>query len=63
MDPVARVWDVLDVSVREQPLDFRVIVGAGSGVKTQRRRKRSENQKKEGRLTVNRNKSPLYKCK
>lgn len=29
MDPVARVRDVLDVSVGEQPLDFWVIVRAG----------------------------------
>lgn len=28
MDPVARVWDVLDVSVWEQPLDFWVIFRA-----------------------------------
>lgn len=38
MDPVARVGDVLDVSIREQPLDLWVIIGAGSGVKTGRRR-------------------------
>lgn len=31
MDPVARVWDVLDVSVGEQPLDFWVIIRAGVG--------------------------------
>lgn len=36
MDPVARVWNVLDVSVGEQPLDFWVVIGAGSGVKTWR---------------------------
>lgn len=38
MDPVARVWDVLDVSAREQPLDFWVIIGAGSWLKTRRGR-------------------------
>lgn len=31
MDPVARVRDVLDVGIGEQPLDFWVIIGAGSG--------------------------------
>ena len=40
MDPVARVGDVLDVGVREQPLDLRVIVRAeewrqrGGGIRT-----------------------------
>lgn len=29
MDPVARVGDVLDVGVGEQPLDFWVIIRAG----------------------------------
>lgn len=36
MDPVARIWDVLDVSVREQPLDFWVVIRAGSGVNNKR---------------------------
>lgn len=31
---MAGVWDVLDVSAWEQPLDFWVIFGAGSGVKS-----------------------------
>ena len=39
MDPVAGVRDVLDVSHGEQPLDFWVIVGAGTRAKTRRRRK------------------------
>jgi len=37
VDPVARIWDVLDVGVREQPMDFWVIVRAGSGAKTRGR--------------------------
>lgn len=36
MDPVARIWDVLDVSQREQPLDFWVVIGAGSEVNNKR---------------------------
>ena len=31
MDPMAGVWDVLDVSVREQTLDLWVVVRAAAG--------------------------------
>ena len=61
MDPVARVWDVLDVSAGEQPLDFWVILGAETKGKTRREDEYQVKQVTEG---LKKTSGPqLYECK